>query len=149
MIRIATLGLALLVTASSGFAPAPIYRERRGSPEDELKNLQGKWILLSRTREGKNPSHSVHAVVVKGNQWTFFDKGGTWHASWLLSLDAKNSPKHIDMRGDGHKDTSRGIYEVRGDTLQFAFEMNTKMRPTNFRGDSPKWYVDVYRREKP
>ena len=100
MYRIATLGLALLVTASLGFAPAPIYRERRGSPEDELKNLQGRWLLVSRKRGGNSPSHAVHAVVVKGNQWTFFDKAGTWHASWLLSLDVKNSPKHIDMRGE-------------------------------------------------
>ena len=52
MFRTTAFALALLVTASLGFAPAPVYRPRQGSLEDELKNLQGKWLLVSRMRGG-------------------------------------------------------------------------------------------------
>jgi uncharacterized protein (TIGR03067 family) len=149
MSRTTTFALALLVTASLGFAPAPVYRPRRGGPEEELKNLQGTWILVSRTRAGRTPSHGLFAVDVRDNRWTFSSKDGTWHTSWFLSLDVKKSPKQIDLRGDGWEGSACAIYENKGDTLEFAFELDTSLRPTNFRGDSSKWYVDVYRRQKP
>ena len=150
MYRIATLSLALLVTASLGFAPAPIYRERQGSPENELKDLQGKWILVSRMCGGKKiTNHVAYTVQISGNRWVLSSKDGKFRNSRTFSLDVKQSPKHINMRIDGREYSECNIYELKGDKLEYAYTSNKGLRPLDFRGDSPKWSVDVYRREKP
>ena len=46
-------------------------------------------------------------------------------------------------------DSTCGIYTLEGDTLRCAYTMNKGVRPLDFRGDDPKWTVDVYRRAKP
>jgi uncharacterized protein (TIGR03067 family) len=152
MFRPTSLAVSLLLVASLGFAPAPVYKERRDSSDDDPKNLQGRWLLVSRTRDGKTPSHSAHVVEIRGNRWTLYNKTGTWSSVFDFTLAVKTSPRQIDMQHDKHKGRSgtiHGIYKVKGDRLDFAFTMDAGPRPTDFRGDSPKAYVDVYRREKP
>ena len=149
MLRAMSLALVLLVIASLGFAPAPVYRERRGSTEDELKHLQGRWLLVSRTREGnKITNHVAYAVQINGDRWVLSSKDSKFRNSRTFSLDVKQSPKHIHMRADGETSAECCIYEVEGDTLKYAYPAEKDLRPLDFRGDSPKWSVDVYKREK-
>ena len=149
MLRAMSLALVLLGIASLGFAPAPVYRERRGSAEDELKNLQGRWLLVSRTRGGKRvTNHVAYAVQISGDRWVLSSKDGTFRSSRTFSLDVKQSPKHIDMRSDGVPSTRCCIFQLEGDTLKHAYPAEKERRPRDFSGDNSKWSVDVYRREK-
>ena len=59
-----------------GFAPAPIYRRAGAIPRGRTeKNLQGKWIHVSRTCGGRNPSHRVFAVGDPGRPMDLLEPG--------------------------------------------------------------------------
>ena len=113
---------------------------------DDAKNLQGKWEVVELIAYGK----AVDAKVFKGTQFVFIkdkltitppnDKIEEFvKRTFSFKLDPAKKPAEIDLTVlDGKEDkgkVSRGIYELKGDTLRWCQPdgPNMKDRPTEFK----------------
>ena len=120
----------------------------------EMKALQGWWNVV-RIEKGKqakplwtaqwserigNDIETIGRLMIRGDSlvfWQIEKPGGPVTppgVGFHYTLDAKASPKTIDLRGSGN---ALGIYEVAGDRLklclaQFAPALKTGQRPTSF-----------------
>src|SRR5262245_60822992 len=132
------LGLALLLATTRALA---------GDADMDLKALQGTW-------EGSDDKHSF-VLVIAGNKWSMKEKEKAGlHVNGVFKLDAKASPKQIDLKvdeaGDEVKEfvgkTSVGIYEVSGKTLKLcACEPGATDRPKEFAKMDGALYVEFKR----
>ena len=128
--RSTPLLLVVLVAASLGFAPAPVYRENSRDPESVLKRLQGEWAMPRYEQNGRTmiSMGEAYTVKIEKDVWTFYrsHNGGPLvkSSSYTLKLDPKANPAEIDFVSSP---TYRllGVYELKGDTLRIAFRTNT------------------------
>ena len=127
-----TLLFSLLSIVAFGFAPAPVFRERPDDPETVLRRLQGTWKvpryeLAGRTAYSKGEAYTIK---IEKDLWTFFRSvdGGALSksSSHTMKLDPKSTPAEIDLIAV-HDPTFIffGVYELKGDTLRFAFRTST------------------------
>jgi uncharacterized protein (TIGR03067 family) len=138
--------LALLCLA---FAPAPFPKPDTG--KEDLKKMQGVWVLVSRTCEGKPVSHIVATIEINGAQFTYIDATGSWKRTWLLSLDAKKAPRHFDAKCKHPPfELMRGIYKLEGAALIMCSTIeDMQERPANFADGNAKVDLEVFRRKPP
>jgi uncharacterized protein (TIGR03067 family) len=146
----------LIAGVSLAFAPAPFPRPGKSDPTtDHLKQMQGKWLMLSRTYGGEPDSHIVTAVEVSGNRWTYINGDGSWRSTWSFSLDGRKSPPQFNSRykAAGWEEVPvdgllQGVYKITGDTLIICYTEDTPNRPSTFDGQRKGVYLDVLKREK-
>ena len=102
----------------------------------DMDALQGKWQLVSLTRDGKDQDVPKDAVrVIKDNTYTVTPRPGVT-ITGTFKIDATAKPKTIDMTatsGDNAGKTSLGIYDLDGDTLKICWAPPGKDRPTEFK----------------
>jgi uncharacterized protein (TIGR03067 family) len=129
------LALMVLVVELASLTPA---REGKDDlTKQELKRLQGTWMLVGRESKGeKVPEGKVQAMkgrlTVNGDKFTF--KIEDTNFTGTVTLDPSKSPKHLDVSfvgANGEKGKVVGIYELQGDTLRECFD--PKERPTQFK----------------
>jgi uncharacterized protein (TIGR03067 family) len=143
--------LALLLTAglSVAFAPAPLPRVDPRNAED-LKKLQGTWVLVSEREEGRPLRVANRRAVIDGTDLTYFVDGkrrGEWH----FTLDARARPKAIDLRRYPPADPllTRAVYVLEGDTLTVCINgLVPSKRPADVSGTGPLHCVEVWKRQK-
>jgi uncharacterized protein (TIGR03067 family) len=123
--------------------------------KQELKKLQGAWVLVAYEEGGKMlPPEKVRDVAM-----TARIKGAGYTLAWgqeavkgRLTLDPSKTPKHLDAqfeRPGGEKGKTVGIYELDGDTLRVCFAPEGKERPTAFRTQPGSDQVmQTFRKEK-
>ncbi len=106
--------------------------------KQELKALQGKWVVVAAEQDGDPLERVVGGVMtIKDNNFAIKTKGGTELKGDLILNPAK-TPKHIDL---AHQDgplkdkTWQGVYELKGDTLRLCYAEadSEKDRPTEFK----------------
>jgi uncharacterized protein (TIGR03067 family) len=135
--------LSLLPLVSLAFAPAPLPRP--DPSKEDLKKMQGKWVLESRLYQGRPVAHVVATVEVQGDRWTYVNATGDWRAPGKLILDATKVPRRLHWGPGMH----RGVYEINGDTLIFVF--TTGGSPDKLRdldGNKPLRWREVLKRAK-
>jgi uncharacterized protein (TIGR03067 family) len=107
-------------------------------PNDK-EAIQGTWTVVSREFVGKKtPDADLKAlkVTIDENSLTLDD--GQKKEIHAYKLDPSRKPKAIDLTKTGieGKETTRGIYELDGDTLKLCWsEKDPDHRATRFASD--------------
>jgi uncharacterized protein (TIGR03067 family) len=102
--------------------------------KEELKKLQGEWVIVSVEPATKADGEQSQRVVVTGSEW----KTTRTPRAFTVRVDNGKSPKHLDLVSDakGKERTWQGIYKIEGDKLTFcrANAAGTGVkRPTEFK----------------
>jgi uncharacterized protein (TIGR03067 family) len=148
--------LFLAVGLTLAFAPAPFPRaSRRERSEDDLKKSQGTWEIVSRTRGGQAVGHVVATAEIGSGKYTLVNASGNWRSPFIMALDHRAKPRTIDLKSEKGNASARGIYELKGDLLRLSYVFRDDglrpgdARPTDFEGQPPEVYLDVFKRRKP
>jgi uncharacterized protein (TIGR03067 family) len=166
-------GLALLgLTAITPAAPAPKYRTP--ATAEQLKKLQGEWVLSSSVRSNLTAA-AVNAAVAQralvlnrtGRAETRIRiDGDTWSnvhtlngeervtTAYRMKLDASKKPVWLDLVRDGTgMTTMQGILLIEGDTVKFCYRRSAGGapvgRPTSFHPDDGCYVMTLQRVARP
>ena len=146
--RSALLALMLLA-ASLGLAPAPIYRADRDPNRVAMKALEGEWYLRSfRVAEnviadGENMAADGMTTCVIGEGRMKIQPGG---CLLDITLDATKEPKHFDFTMVELKWLHKGIYHLKGNVLTVHFYFHKDGRPTDSQGANGEMILERKRR---
>jgi uncharacterized protein (TIGR03067 family) len=126
--RAVGLGLAL-VAAAAGHAAA-----RPGGPPREAKKLQGTWVVLSATLDGRDVTDLKGGrVVIAGDKLTIRPESGMDEEEFTFTVDPTRKPKAMRLAfvKTPSKAAAHVIYDLDGDDLKFVLGQPDK-RPTEF-----------------
>ena len=137
--------LGLLVSA---VVVGPVLAEEKA--DADLEQLQGTWILSALEIDGKSipaPAGAGTFIFEKDKKLVMKEKGKK-DKEGTFKLDARKSPRELDLIGAKDKEVMQTIYQLEGDTLKLAFssEGPKGARPTAF--DSKKAAIMVLKRQK-
>jgi uncharacterized protein (TIGR03067 family) len=102
----------------------------------EYARFEGTWKFVSIEVGGeKTPENSFEKsrLILEGSHFTLREGGGAYKGTFTFDLTTK--PKQIDItftEGPEKGKTSRGIYELDGDTYKICISVSGKDRPTAF-----------------
>jgi uncharacterized protein (TIGR03067 family) len=122
------------------FAVAVPVPPERPDESKSSENLQGEWVLV-RATFGKNaPPKDISQTkfVFEGNQIQIWDgPAGAKQENATFSVDVSRKPYAIDIRpkvgaGPGNEIVVRGIFQIKGSTLELTFFPRGGDRPTSF-----------------
>jgi uncharacterized protein (TIGR03067 family) len=113
---------------------------KEDAAKKDLKQLQGKWVMVSCERDGEKLSEeeiSTYRRTIKGNKYTVTFKAGdgTHELHGTITLDPTKRPKAIDAirtEGESKGQPMLGIYELGGKTQKVCFAPVGQDRPTEF-----------------
>jgi uncharacterized protein (TIGR03067 family) len=142
-----SMPLLLVIVLAAGFAPAPTPKPNRS--EADLKKMQGRWVLVSFTWEGRPRRADVRFVLAGDRAKVDFGRDGA--VEYILSLDATTTPKRYVERGVGAARglEYRGIYSLEGDTLRVSCNYPGEGPPGAFDGPRRGRALLTYKRQKP
>lgn len=129
---------------------------RTHSAEDEKKMIEGTWILVAAELGGqKLPDESFKDAVAAGaagrliltdGRYTYQNDQGTY------KLSPADKPKTMDITGTAGPNQGKtflAIYELTGDTLRICYDLEGKMRPSEFTTKAgTKQFLAFYKRAK-
>jgi uncharacterized protein (TIGR03067 family) len=158
--RFSALLCLLLITAAVLAAPAPFPKPPKH--EAELKKMQGKWVVVRRTLNGRDVTETANRTVeIIGDRIRFLIDG-EMRTEWVVTLDVKKTPKVFDRKrvasksaaAKGGKDGelfSPGIYRLEGDMLWLSnnSRLGDQVRPTDFEGKGRSETMYILKRLKP
>jgi uncharacterized protein (TIGR03067 family) len=141
-----------LVIVAIGFAPAPLPRSVRVGDLNraDFSRLQGTWQISRHVLDDAEMELNSLKLIVEGSRlhWT---QDGSRRSSWTFTLDARGTPKAMDMtREDGNSRwTVPASYALDGDTLTICSfpRENRKVRPADLKSDWGR-ELKVFRRVK-
>jgi uncharacterized protein (TIGR03067 family) len=141
--------LLALAALSLAFAPAPLPRPKADPTKEDLKKMQGEWVLVSRAVGGR-PQLGLSKVVIAGDRLTYHRPDGTVATRWSLSLEAKKAPRWVDSKREWPDSSysARGIYDLKRDTLTICLVYDKTDRPADFDGSKPSRWLLVLKRAK-
>jgi uncharacterized protein (TIGR03067 family) len=129
--------------------------------KEELKKLEGAWVVVSREANGKKTpeEQSKGKLVFKGDRISVCGPDGEVIGEASLTIDPTKKPKHLDLTitkgtGDFKKyegKKSLAIYELDGDTLKACWTVfgAERERPTAFATKPASGLLLIhYKREK-
>jgi uncharacterized protein (TIGR03067 family) len=122
--------------------------------KQELDKLQGTWVIVANTKEGKESPESLREskrYTIKGDHYSVSFKGAEKRLlEFRIKLDPESKPKTIDLIGL-KTDTVllAGLYELDGDTLKICVPVGSSDRPKALKSEAgSKSGIIVYRRVK-
>lgn len=145
LMRTLIVGLVVM-TSPAAFAFA--------GDDQELKKLNGTWLIVSGEMFGKKMPAEVFAgfeLVLKDGSYTLNAKGKADIGT--CKVDAKKKPKELDItgtEGPNKGKTMLCIYELKDDMLTVCYDMAGKQRPTEFKtpeGKDNKVFLATYKRK--
>ena len=120
----------------------------------DVARLQGVWSMVAAESDGQRFTGLMLAGsrrVAIGNETTVHI-GGALFMKANFAVDPSKKPKAIDYKVTGGATagkTQLGIYDVRGDTVQFCFAEPGTARPVDFTAaPGSKRMCSVWKREK-
>jgi uncharacterized protein (TIGR03067 family) len=118
----------------------------------ESDALQGKWSVVSLTRDGKVEAISKDAVRVIADDAYTMKLHPLVTIKGTYKIDPTANPKAIETTASSgpYKDmTMLGIYELDGDSLKICYAIPGKDRPTEFTSKVGScWILVVHKRLK-
>jgi uncharacterized protein (TIGR03067 family) len=103
----------------------------RGEEKKGAKGLEGTWVVVSATREGKEPEGvRGNKVVFSGNSVTVHTKNGELKATF--KTDPKKKTIDITVAEQGQKEVMKGVYKINGDELKVCHSRPGQGRPKDF-----------------
>jgi uncharacterized protein (TIGR03067 family) len=143
--------LALAACVSPGRSAAPPGHRARA----DTKAVQGSWKMVFAAAAGRvlpREGYAGHRLVFSGDKYTYFEEEDKVHDHGAFRLDAKASPRAIDItedQGPNKGTTSRGIYLLDGDTLVVCYSLPPMGRPTAFSsGPGSGVFLFIYQRAR-
>lgn len=123
---------------------------RKSSDHSDLDQLQGRWTLISAIKDGTkaSPDEIKNAsLTIQGNRFSFNAPSniGTSERG-TFTLDPQTRPRAVEATSN-KGETSKGIYEIMGDTHRACFAAPGQPRPQTFA--APKgsgWTLQVWKR---
>ena len=114
------------------------------APSSDHEAIQGFWKLMAYTAAGTPVRHADLGTVYRfvGNRFRHIRSRLGTH----FKLHPEMNPKGIDFVQPSTNSTSRGIYELDGDTLRICRAGWAHPRPISF--DDPNLPVEAYTRFK-
>ncbi len=115
----------------------------------ELNKLQGEWTMVSMEKKGKRFPDEAIKLAVKGDQWTFTPRNGK-KSTAIVQMDPSKNPRSIDLAFEvsGKKILSRGIYELKSDTLTLCYTRGNTPRPDQFKTTERGEFLVVWKRQE-
>jgi uncharacterized protein (TIGR03067 family) len=144
------LAMAIVILVASFVVPIPAG-EKDDAVAKDLKLLQGNWVLQSFMTKGKDvPADTIKNIklTIKGHRYLAYF--GEKKMELAIKIDPTKKPKAIDFimaKGD-KKVTTRGIYEIKGDTFKLCRGTEAGQdRPTEFTAkEGTGLVIAVYKR---
>jgi uncharacterized protein (TIGR03067 family) len=133
--------VVLVAALSAGFAPLPKPKERPDPAKGRLKGLQGEWVTVSYSTDGRPVNPAGESVVVQGDRLSFLDRGKVTR-TWRVAP----GPKGLDLSRPGG-DLLLCAYELDGDELRLAYS-GGNARPAGVKPAEGVW-ARVLKRAKP
>ncbi len=145
-----TRAIAVLSLSLSIFANA-----RAEDKSTELAKHQGKWSVTSMIRDDKEAPTDIRESITRevSDDHIVWKRDGESFAGTRFVIDAKKSPKEIDLIPDGGPATDKhvlGIYKFDGETLTICMADAGRPRPTAFEAKAgSKQTLQSFKRAKP
>lgn len=138
--------LPLLAVLPLAFAPAPFPKPN--TDKDDLKRMQGSWVLTFNVQDGVRENMKEKVIWQIKENCVFSVENRKEMPSFFFALDARSTPRGIDIR-DSPKEKPRlfGRYSVEGDTLKIC--IGKEKRPVDLSGGEGTFGVWVLKRQKP
>jgi uncharacterized protein (TIGR03067 family) len=116
----------------------------------DLEKLQGTWILTGLEINGDTipaPEGAGTFIFGKDKKLVMKEKGKK-DKEGTFKIDARKTPRELDLIGAKDKEVMQTIYQLENDTLKLAFSMEGPKgaRPTAF--DSKKAAIMILKRQK-
>jgi len=130
--------LALVLGVLAGAAAA-----RDDTVDSELKGLQGTWTITRFVLEGREDAGSGQTLVVSAERYALRNNSKDLETG-TFRIDPAKSPRTFDFTpqdGPDRGKTTPGIYELKGDALRVARNLDGKTRPADFGGKGVVVYV--------
>ncbi len=131
-----------------------VAADAKDDVKKEIDKFQGTWKFVSIVAEGKEVPEDGFKdarLIIKGDKFTSTDGKETHKGTF--KVDVSKQPKTIDVvftEGPEKGNTSKGIYELEGDTYKVCIGLTGKTRPTEFASKPDSGHVlEVLKREKP
>jgi uncharacterized protein (TIGR03067 family) len=137
--------LCLLMLASLGFAPAPVYKPRNDKHTDfDIEKLRGTWRSTSYRREGRNVGMATTWKFSNDSLEVRQDSGAI---GFNFHIDTARSPKTLELKlfGQIHR---RVICKLEDDTLTVCFNEGIATAPRAFDGEKKGQNLILFERHK-
>ncbi|MDB5352567.1 MAG: hypothetical protein JWN86_3814 [Planctomycetota bacterium] len=137
-----------------GLGATPGARGDDGDAKADLARFQGRWSMVSMTKNGKMiPAKALEGRVAIITDNVFTDRQGEKiHGKGTMVLDTKTSPRSVDTAftdGPITGKTTLAIYEFDGDTMKSCVANPGDPRPKSFESKAGTGYMLVtYKRVK-
>ena len=122
--------LCLLMFASLGFAPAPVFKPNKN--ERDLEKLQGTWRSAAFRVGGRNIDMKATWKFHNGDidiEMVDCTLGACYR------VDTKSSPKTIEVKSFGKTLCGRILYKFEGDSLIVCYDEGFMSTPGAFGGE--------------
>ena len=145
MVRMLSLGMFSFLLGVFAYA---------GGADQEMKKLNGTWIIVSSEMYGQKLPAEVFAgfeLILNDASYTLLNKGKADVGK--CRIDPSKNPKELDItgvEGPNKGKTMLCIYELKADTLTVCYDMAGKKRPTEFKTPPTKdnrVFLAVYKRK--
>jgi uncharacterized protein (TIGR03067 family) len=148
------LGLVALGSATD-LGAVPIRPPKKDAVKEEMKKLQGTWVLTALTRNGNGTPRVEEwdfKLTIKGNKYTV-KVGDRITLEGTIKIDPTKKPKVFEethTTGPQKGKSSVGIYKLAGDSLTLCLpETGKDNRPTDFVSKpGTNHELTVFKREK-
>jgi uncharacterized protein (TIGR03067 family) len=139
--------LLLLAVPCLAFAPAPF--PKHGDRSNDVRQLQGTWMLESENLGDKVLPAREYRAVFSGRK--LFLGGARWE---ITASNADARPKAMDLRTSTAKEGQylllNVIYSLEGDTLKICYDSaNWRTRPKDWSLKGTYHHLRVLKRKKP
>ncbi len=102
----------------------------------DVERLQGRWNVVALEIDGNKLPEGIFGgarIMIDGNRFTTIAMGATYEGTF--SVDSSKTPRTVDLNfssGPEKGNTSRGIYELEGDTWKLCLTISNTERPAKF-----------------
>src|SRR5262245_27228027 len=139
----------LILSALVAFCYTP---EPEDAAKKDLAAMEGEWKLVAMKVDGKPvPAEKLASakLTIRSSNYTLVTRNKQHEIE--LKLDARKSPKEIDMTfldGPNKDRVGKGIYEINGDKLKICRSLDPQdERPKDFKTDKINYFVMVWERQ--
>jgi uncharacterized protein (TIGR03067 family) len=147
--------VALVALAGlTAFAPAPRPRARPGPVRIDLKQLEGRWVLLWKEvgQDGGPPVRDTDQLEaeISAGRYTPIRRGamGRGAVTTQIALGSERSPCWFDLMYAGGSCGSKGVCSLEGDTLKICYVIGDGQRPKSLTPSRRVEKLLVFQRKK-
>jgi uncharacterized protein (TIGR03067 family) len=130
--------LCLMMLAALGFAPAPIYKPKAGPKQKDLALLQGKWVLVECSHDGKPVAGNEEGISVVVQEDVFEVRQNGSPDRYRVRLDESQKERTLELRDLGEPDSAgkpyRGLYRLEGDRFILCISARRGEAATSLEG---------------